>query len=202
VCGDARCVTNSQFLIFHLREGIHMQVKNFIAAAAVVALGAGAVGSAQAANPPATATFNVTMTITSACAITTAPTNINLGSFAATTTALTTASGSTTFKVNCSNRTPFTVGLAPSSVNSGDSNGNGNMAGAITGNTDKVPYTLHQTSATGPAWGNTVGTNTVAGTGAGMAAGNAKSFTAYAQATNADFAPDSYSDTVTVNVNY
>ncbi len=35
-----------------------------------------------------------------------------------------------------------------------------------------------------------------------MAVANAIMFTAYAKATNSDYAPDDYKDTVTVNVNY
>ncbi len=47
-------------------------------------------------------------------------------------------------------------------------------------------------------WGNTIGTNTVTGTGTGAA----QSFTVYAQNTNANFTPDSYADTVGVTVTY
>ena len=171
--------------------------KQLFAKLALIALAAGA-AAAHAAT--ATSTFQVQMTITSSCAVTTAPTNINLGSFVATTSTLTTATGSTTFKVNCSNKTPFTVGLAPSAGNGGTAVGTGNMLGGTNG--DKVPYTLYSNSGLTTAWGNTAGTNTVAGIGAGMASTNAASFTAYAKATSADFAPDSYADTVTVNVNY
>jgi len=172
--------------------------KQLIAKLALVAVAAGAFATAQATT--ATSSFQVQMTITSSCAVTTAPGNINLGSFVATSSALTTASGNTTFKVNCSNKTPFTVGLAPSAGNGGTANGTGSMLGATNG--DKVPYTLYSNSGLTTVWGNTPGTNTMAGTGGGMASGKAVSFTAYAQATSADFAPDSYADTVTVNVNY
>ena len=78
------------------------------------------------------------------------------------------------------------------------------------GNTDQVPYQLRQ--APGPAgavWGNTATTTAVGngkqGTGKGMSntpTDNTVSFIAYAKATNSDFTPDSYKDTVTVNVNY
>ncbi|TAN11008.1 MAG: SCPU domain-containing protein [Burkholderiaceae bacterium] len=178
-----------------------MQVKNFIAAAAVVALGFGAV-SAQATTVKSS--FQVQMTITSVCAVTSAPTPslINLGTFAATTTALTTANGSTTFKVNCSNKTPFYVGLAPSNANT---LGVGAMSGTG-GNTDKVPYTLYQDAGFSTVWGNTATSSSAgngeSGTGAGMASANAVSFIAYVQATSSDYKPDIYTDTVTVNVNY
>lgn len=174
-----------------------MQVKKILAAAAVAALGLGAV-NANAAQVQST--FQVSMTITSICAVTTAPTNINLGTYAAQAAAISQTTGnSTTFKVNCSNKTPFSVGLAPS-------NGNASGVGAMsaTGVTDTVPYKLYSDAILSTAWGNTTGTggNVQTGTGGGMATSKAVSFTAYAQATSADFAPATYTDTVTVNVNY
>ncbi|MBS0316236.1 MAG: spore coat protein U domain-containing protein, partial [Proteobacteria bacterium] len=111
--------------------------KQLIAKLALVAMAAGAVGVSQAAT--ATANFQVQMTITSSCAVTTAPTNINLGSVVATTTAVN-QNGSNTFKVNCSNKTPFTVGLTPSAANGGTNVGTGFMLGAANGGL--VPYTL------------------------------------------------------------
>lgn len=180
-----------------------MQIKNILAAAAAAGLSMVAVGNAQATTISPAPTFQVTMTITSACAVTTAPGNINLGSFVAQSAAISQSTGnSTTFKVNCSKGTSFNVGLAPSSGNGGTANGTGNMKGAASGNADLVPYALYQDSGLTTAWGNTTGTNTESGTGNGMASGKAISFTAYAQATSADFTPDTYSDTVTVNVNY
>lgn len=177
--------------------------KQFAAKLALVALAGGAFAAAQAATT--TATFQVQMTITSSCSVTTAPTNINLGSVVAQTAAVN-QNGSSTFKVNCSKNTPFYVGLAPSAANGGTSSGTGNMVGAIAGNTDQVPYTLYSNAGLTTVWGNTATSSSVgngmAGTGAGMAAGKAVSFTAYAKATNADFTPDTYIDTVTVNVNY
>ncbi len=136
-----------------------------------------------------------------------APTDIDLGSVAASSTAVS-QTGSNTFKVNCSRLTPFHIGLAPSVANGGDSNGNGKMASVANSatNTDKVPYTLYQDSGYATAWGNTATPtadgNGKGGTGAGMAVANAIMFTAYAKATNSDYAPDDYKDTVTVNVNY
>lgn len=173
--------------------------KQLIAKLALVALGAGAVAAHAGL---VTSTFQVTMTINSSCLVTTAPTNINLGTVTATTTAVN-QNSSNTFKVNCSNKTPFYIGLSPSNANTA---GAGVMSGAIVGNTDKVPYQLYSNAGLTTVWGNTATTTTVgngmSGTGAGMAAANAVSFTAYAKAVNADFQPDTYTDTVTVNVNY
>lgn len=151
----------------------------------------------------ATATFNVTITITKACTVTTsAASNINLGSVAATTTTPG-PNNSGTFTVNCSHNTPFFIGLAPSN---GNTAGAGTMAGQTGGNTDVVPYQLYQNAGLTTIWGNTatataVG-NGVSGTGAGMSAGKAITETVYAQAASVDFQPDTYKDTVTINVNF
>ena len=174
--------------------------KQLIAKLALVAMAAGAV-AAQATTVSPAPTFKVTMTITSTCAVTT-PGDISLGSVVAQTTAVT-QTGNTTFKVNCSKGTAFYIGLAPSNASTA---GAGTMSGAIVGNTDKVPYTLYSDSGYSTVWGNTATSSAVgngkSGTGLGMASANAVSFTAYAKATNADFTPDTYTDTVTVNVNY
>lgn len=179
----------------------------FAKLAAIAAISAMGAFAATANAATATANFQVKMTITSACNISTAPTDISLGTFVASTTAITTGA-SNTFKVTCSKGTPFYIGMLPSSANSGTSLGTGNMVSttAPTVNTDKVPYTLYSNAGLTTVWGNTATTtsvgNGVAGTGLGMATVNAVSFTAYAQATSSNFTPDSYADTVTMTVNY
>jgi spore coat protein U-like protein len=152
---------------------------------------------------PATATFQVLMVIQKACTVTAGATsNINLGTVDS--TALNTT-GSNTISVTCSKSTPYYVGLAPSAANGGTTTGSGGMstADALPGNTDKVPYQL--TSTPGPSgtiWGNTA-TSTTAGNGiTGTGTGTAQSLTVYATAPTANFTPDSYADTVTVNVNF
>ena len=110
------------------------------------------------------------------------------------------STGSTTFGVTCTNSAPYTVGLAPNSV--AGTAGAGLMSGTGS-NTNKVPYQLNKTSATGPIWGNTASSPTVAGNGvAGTGNGSVTTYTVYATAPSSDFKPDTYSDTVTINVNY
>ncbi|WAT01882.1 spore coat U domain-containing protein [Rouxiella chamberiensis] len=149
-----------------------------------------------------TANFQVLITILKSCAVTAgAAANINLGSVDA--GAASTAANNT-ITVNCSRTTPYYIGLAPSTANGGNTTGAGSMSsvGNAATNTDKVPYQLYQTSATGPVWGNTA-TATAVGNGvAGTGTGAAQTYNVYANATNTNFAPDSYADTVTVNVNY
>lgn len=103
-----------------------------------------------------------------------------------------------TVTVTCVNGTTYNVGLSPSNGNTG---GAGVMSGTG-GNTDKVPYQLHQTGYSGPVWGNTA-TSTSTGNGVhGTGSGSGQAFTVYAVVPTADYTPDNYSDTVTVNVNY
>lgn len=149
-----------------------------------------------------TGTFQVKITIQKSCTVTVgSASDINLGTVSA---SATDTSSSNTISVNCSKTTPYYIGLAPSAANGGDSDGAGTMSSVANAaaNTDKVPYTLHQTSATGPVWGNTA-TTTDAGNGiAGTGSGVDTEFTVYAVAASANYTPDDYADTVTVNVNY
>ncbi|MGC1547351.1 MAG: spore coat protein U domain-containing protein [Rhodanobacter sp.] len=152
---------------------------------------------------PATATFQVLMVIQKACTVTAgAASNINLGTVDASAVNTT---GSNTISVDCSKTTPYFVGLAPSAANGGNTTGGGNMISttAPTVNTDKVPYQLSSTPGpSGTPWGNTATTTAVGNGVAGTGSGAAQSLTVYATAASADFTPDSYADTVTVNVNF
>lgn len=149
-----------------------------------------------------TGTFQVKITIQKTCNISAgSASDINLGAVA--TTALNTT-GNNTFNVTCTKLTPYFIGLAPSAANGGTPNGSGTMSSVLNfaKNTDKVPYQLNQTTATGPVWGNTA-TSTAVGNGVtGVGTGASQSYTVFATAASADFNPDDYADTVTVNVNY
>lgn len=119
----------------------------------------------------------------------------NLGSVPSTGGAV---SGSTTISVTCPSGTPYNIGLAPS-------NGNTAGLGALTGtggNTDQPPYQLRRNSVTGPIWGNTASTsgpgNGVGGTGNGAA----QNYPVFVTVPGSNYAPDDYSDTVTVTVHY
>jgi spore coat protein U-like protein len=181
-----------------------MMFKKTLLAAAVVAI-AGVAFNVTAATAP-TATFQVKINILSACSVTAGSgSDIDFGSVAAN-TAVGSASlaKSNNISVLCSSTTPYIVGLATTVANGGGDAGNGFMAGADTGNTgDKVPYTLHQVSATGAVWGNTgtvVGTpgNDLVGTGTG----SAQSIPVFAVVTDPNHKPGNYADTVTVKVTY
>lgn len=138
--------------------------------------------------------LTATATVRNACTVSTS--NLALGNVAATST---TVAGSTSLSVTCPNGTAYYIGLAPSN---GSTTGAGTLTGTG-GNTDHPAYQLRSTSgASGTVWGNTA-TSTSAGNGvAGTGTGSAQSRTVYVTMPSANFKPDTYSDTVTVTVNY
>jgi len=178
-----------------------MSLNKILLATALLAT-AGLALPATAASP-ATATFQVLITIQKSCSVTAgAASNINLGTVNSTAVNTT---GSNTISVTCSKTTPYYVGLAPSAANGGTTIGSGAMstADALAGNTDKVPYQLSSTAGpSGTPWGNTATSTSVGNGVAGAGTGLAQSLTVYATAASANFTPDSYADTVTVNVNF
>ncbi len=173
---------------------MNLKLKSAIA----LAVFAMAAGSAVAATNPATTTFQVKLTVLKACTVT--ATNLDFGSQDANiATALT---GTGTVSVTCSKTTPYQIGLAPLATNGGTNVGTGFMPSLTPAtNTDKVPYSLFQNSTATTVWGNTAGTNTVGGTGTG-AAQPAVSVYGKVAIGAANVTPDSYADTVTVNVSY
>lgn len=172
---------------------INRKTERVIIKMAAAVAGACAVVAAIAAPNPATTTFQVKFTVNKACSV--SATNLDFGTQDATATNV---PGSTngTITVTCSKGTAYTIGLLPSN---NSSTGAGTMAGATTGNTDKVPYQLYQDSGLATVWGNTASTNTVGGSGTGSAQA---AVTVYGKVASANYTPDAYADTVTVNVVY
>ncbi|MGH8821084.1 MAG: Csu type fimbrial protein [Rhodoferax sp.] len=142
--------------------------------------------------------FTVSATVTKQCTVTAgAASNINLGSVPS---SQTNTSGNNSISVSCSNTTPYYIGLSPNSTAS--TTGAGTMSGTLGGNTDKVPYQLFSNAGLSTAWGNTATSTSVGNGVSGTGTGSAQSIPVYAKAPSANYTPDSYSDTVTVNVNY
>lgn len=172
-----------------------MKLKTTLLALALAA--AGFVGGPASAGV-ATGQFTVSLTIEATCQVATSgSSNIALGSVDA---GQVPATSNGTFTVSCSSGTPYNVGLLPSG---GASDGTGDLSGP--GGT--IAYALFQNAATTTPWGNTATSSSVgngeAGTGSGMGAGGAETFTAYAKTTGStDVPPGTYTDTVTVNVNF
>jgi len=107
--------------------------------------------------------------------------------------------GSSTLSVTCSNTTPYNVGLDAGTV-SGSSIATRLMAGTAAGNTaTTMQFQLYSDSGHLTTWGNTVGTNTVSGTGNG----SAQTINVYGQVpVQTSPKPDTYQTTITATVTY
>lgn len=138
--------------------------------------------------------FTVSAAVVKRCLVN-AATDIDLNTVSASATNI---SGNGNISITCSNTTPYNVGLLPSNGHTG---GTGAMSGTG-GNTDKVPYQLYQNAGYSTVWGNTATASSTGNGIAGTGTGAARSHTVYVRAPSADYTPGSYSDTVTVNVNY
>ena len=103
----------------------------------------------------------------------------------------------TTLSVTCTNTTPYNVGLDAGGV-TGSTVASRLMAGTTTGNTGTtVGFQLYQDAGHSTVWGNTQGTDTVAGTGNG----STQSITVYGQVpVQSTPKPDTYQSTVVATV--
>ena len=155
---------------------------------ALVSVAALSVPNANAST--ATGSFNSTITIQSNCQVVSTNT-LNFG-----TQGLLTANtdASATFAVQCTNTTPYNVGL-----NAGSTAGGSIATRLMTSGSATVSYKMFSDSGRTTNWGNTVGTDTVSGTGNG----SSQTLTVYgrvpAQTTPA---AATYTDTVTVTITY
>jgi Uncharacterized secreted protein len=150
-----------------------------------------------AALPAVAATKQTTMTVSASvvanCNISTQ--NLSFGSYDATAA----KTGSANLTVRCSNGTPYTVKLSA---------GSGTFAQRLlTSGSNTLEYNLYTSSALTSVWGDgTSSTATVGGTGLGLASASAIAHTVYGQlpdsTANQNAAVGSYSDSVTVTVEY
>ncbi len=137
-----------------------------------------------------TTTFPVQLTITSACAINSAST-LNFGSQGVLTAAVNQTS---TIQVQCTNTTPYNIGL-----DAGAATGATVTTRKMTSGGATVGYALYSDAGRTTNWGNTVGTDTVSGSGSGVS----QSYTVYGQVpAQSTPAAATYTDTITVTVTY
>lgn len=132
----------------------------------------------------------VTMTITAGCTVSATSVAFGTQSVLAAATA---ASG--TLGVTCTNSTPYSVGL--------DAGGGAGATVAVRKMTGPasaiINYALFQNPALTTPFGNTVGTNTAAGTGNGVS----QTITVYGQVpVQSSPAPGAYADVVNVTVTF
>lgn len=157
----------------------------FSAPLAVLALG---LASVPGFASTATTTFAVTATVQSTCIV--SATAMAFGTYTGVV-----ANATSVVTVTCTNTTPYNVGLNPG------------LATGATVTTRKMTgpgaallgYALYSDSARSVNWGQTVGTDTVTGTGNG----SGQALTVYgAVAAGQYVAPGAYADTITATVTY
>jgi spore coat protein U-like protein len=145
--------------------------------------------SASAAT--ATSTFTVQMTITSSCVINSTST-LNFSGSQGVLVANVDATSSVL--VQCTNTTPYNIGL-----DAGTGTGATVTTRKLTNGSNTINYSLYSDSGRSTVWGNTVGTNTVSGTGNGAS----QSYTIYGRVPpQTTPAAATYTDTITVTVTY
>jgi spore coat protein U-like protein len=163
--------------------------RHFFAAFAIAALAVPS-GAAIYGNGSKTATFDVTLKIIADCSIAANALDFGQAQGVLSTAVKVTSS----INVTCSNSTPYNVGLS-AGTGAGSSGTTRYMSGTG-GNTATVQYNLYQTS-NGTQWGNTQGTDTMAGTGNGQSQVLTVHGEIPAQNTPA---PDTYKSTITATV--
>jgi len=140
----------------------------------------------------ATANMSISFTISAQCTV------VSASTMAFPNTGLLNANvdQTSTITVLCTNTTPYNIsldkGLFGASVSARLMQGTG-------GSPDTVSYSLFRDSGRTQNWGQTIGTDTVAGTGTGSNVAT----TVYGRiAPQVSKKPDSYTDTITVTVTY
>jgi spore coat protein U-like protein len=137
-----------------------------------------------------TSTFTVQLVITASCVINSAST-LNFGSNGVLTA---TVNGTSTIAVQCTNTTPYNIGL-----DVGTSTGATVTTRKMTSGAATISYALYSDSLRTVNWGNTVGTDTLSKTGNGAS----QSWTVYGQVlAQSTPAAGTYTDTITVTVTY
>lgn len=144
--------------------------------------------SIPAAASTATTTFTVTATVQATCLV--SATGLAFGTYTGAV-----ASSTSTISVTCTNTTPYNVGL-----NAGLATGATVTARKMTGPASALlSYGLYSNAGYSTNWGQTIGTDTVTGTGNG----SAQALTVYGQVAAGQYvAPGAYTDTITVTVTY
>ena len=155
-----------------------------------VALGLVALGlsTKPAVAATVTTTFGVTATVQATCLV--SATNLAFGTYTGTTTDV-----ASTVSVTCSNTTPYNVGLS-----AGLATGSTVTTRQMTGPASALlNYALFSDASRTVNWGQTIGTDTVTGTGNGTA----QAISVFGRLSSGQFvAPGAYTDTITATVTY
>ncbi|MDE1148851.1 MAG: spore coat U domain-containing protein [Azospirillaceae bacterium] len=164
-------------------------VKALLGAVAVLSLLAAGIGPHQAQATTASATIAVSATVLSLCTVSASA--LAFGNYSSNAV----LDGSTSVGVTCTNGTTYTVAL-DNGTTSGATTATRLMAGS---GSNTLGYSLYKDTSRATVWGNTVGTNTTAGTGNG----SLQTLNVYGRIPASQYvAPGAYTDTVTVTLTY
>jgi len=144
--------------------------------------------SRPALSATVTTTFGVNATVQATCLV--SATAMAFGTYTGVV-----ATSTSAVSVTCTNTTPYNVGLS-----AGLATGATVTTRSMTGPASALlSYALFSDSARTVNWGQTIGTDTVTGTGNG----SVQAITVYGQAAAAQYvAPGAYADTITATVTY
>lgn len=179
-------------------KGITMKAK-------IIAVGVGAavtLSTLAAHAATDTTTFDVTISITPSCNISTAGNGAPTLAFGSHDSFQTQVTGSTNLIVTCTNGAAYQLGLNEglNAGAAGDVNTR-RMIGVSTtpdNTADYVPYQLYQDASYATVWGNTLDTNTKAATGTGAQA----THTVYGRVPSTNYTVGNYQDTITATVTF
>jgi spore coat protein U-like protein len=135
-----------------------------------------------------TTTFSVTATVQATCLV--SATALAFGTYTGAV-----ATSTSAVSVTCTNTTPYNLGLS-AGLATGATVTTRSMVGPASA---LLGYGLFQNAGHTVNWGQTIGTDTVTGTGNG----SAQAITVYGQAAASQYvAPGAYADTITATVTY
>jgi spore coat protein U-like protein len=133
--------------------------------------------------------FSATATVVASCNV--SATNLNFGTIGVLSSNL---DSSNTVTIQCTSGTPYNVGL-----NAGTGAGATVAARKMTSGANTATYSLYSNAGRTTVWGNTIGTDTVTGTGTG----SNQNLTVYGRVpVQSTPPPATYSDTVIVTVTF
>lgn len=136
-----------------------------------------------------TSSMTVTATVVASCTVTAGP--LAFGMY----TSVSAVDATATILASCTNGTPYTIGL-DAGLGTGATVSSRRMSGP---GADLLTYVLYSNAGRTTVWGNTIGTDTVAGTGNGLT----NAHVVYGRILASQYvATGGYSDTVTVTISY
>ena len=168
-----------------------MNVKSVLRSFAVAAIAVLALPALQARAATATGNFAITGTITATCQVNAS--TLAFGAYNPVLNANLDVTG--TVSVSCTNATPYNIGLGIGAGTGATITNRKMTSGANT-----LTYQVFRDAARTLNWGQTVGTDTVAGTGNGVA----QAITAYGRIPSGQTtaAVGAYTDTVVITITY